>query len=166
MCIRDRCSCGITSVRINPDIVVNGNAFMNWTNLSRVEIFDNTIIMPDAFALCNKIEKIVIYEFVTRHNNSFDSISPNVFYFGISDVCLSETEYELKYFNIQIINVLNEFSADEYGTIRVNRCTPGGGSSSFNTGGKCSCTPYYNEYHRMRQFPKRKTDVLINLQYR
>ena len=150
------CSCGITSVRINSDIIVYGNAFLNCTNLSRVEIFDNTIIMPDAFALCNNIEKIVIYEFVTLYNNSFGSITPNVFYFGITDVCHLQTEIELKRFNIQIINVLNDYPAEEYGTIRVNRCTPGGGSSNINTGSKCSSLPYYDELQRITKSTRRR----------
>ncbi|EAY05051.1 surface antigen BspA-like [Trichomonas vaginalis G3] len=112
---------GIESVRFRATITINGNAFCNCSNLTSVTLFENSVIKPQAFALCPNISKIFLSELVTLHNNSFDNISPSVFYLGLIHVCPEQSKFELRKFNLNSVNVRKRYEYDDYAGIKVYR---------------------------------------------
>ncbi|EAY10103.1 surface antigen BspA-like [Trichomonas vaginalis G3] len=144
------CSCGIKSLTINSRSTVYGNAFVNCTNLSRIEIFDEAVIMPDAFALCDNIKDIAIYEHVTLYVNAFSSIHPTVYYFGTTNQCPRQTEFELHRLNDTQILVSPDYFSDKYASIKAIRIKSYSFSPTENQlAVRCSKVPYYNDIRRV-----------------
>ena len=49
------------------------------------------------------------------------SITPSVFYLGLIHFCPDESKYELSKFNLNIVNVQNNYEYDDYAGINVYR---------------------------------------------
>ncbi|EAY05049.1 surface antigen BspA-like [Trichomonas vaginalis G3] len=108
-------------VRFRAKTTIYGNAFYNCSNLTSVTLSDSSEIMPDAFSLYPNITKIFLSELVTLHENSFSSITPSVFYLGLINICPDQSRIELSKFNLNIVNVQNNYEYDDYAGINVYR---------------------------------------------
>lgn len=69
--------------------------------------------------MCNNIENVVFYEYVTIYEGSFEQMG-NVSYYGLVDYWSIGTYDELHSLNIQKINVVPGYVSTKYADIDVN----------------------------------------------
>lgn len=111
-------STAIERIKLDYGVFVNKDAFKNCTNLKTVEIFDHCTLYIASFSLCNAIEHVVFYEYVTIYEGAFDKIK-NVSYYGLVDYWSDDTYNQLHALNIKTINVIPEYVSTKYADIPV-----------------------------------------------
>lgn len=129
------------SVRILPSVTVHPEAFANCFALRSVELFDFAVISPFAFKQSSNIVRIVLYESVDIQNFAFeDTLSSNAsfFYFGMTKEPSENTTTTLKGMGINVLNVMRNYTFDDYCDIKVTKVCP----DQYST--DCTHMPVYN----------------------